>query len=170
MTVAHRRLSMTGCDQHEVHRVAPLELLYDVALVVAFGAASNEAAGAIVEGPVRSGLVGFGFAMFAVAWTWIQSRRAVVLTIAVPLSVYILRLSVVYRVLTREVDRLRYRMAGGPAVVAVAIAPTEADASIAMCLLVLTVAPAVTVVGCEFVGHRDRATMMIRSGVEMAPD
>ena len=40
------------------------------------------------------------------------------------------------------------------------------SAPIAACLLVLTLAPAVTVVGYEFVGHRHRAEMLARSGVE----
>lgn len=65
---------MTGRDPHELHRGAtPLELLYDLTFVVAFGAASNEAAHFFAEGHWRTGLIGFGFAMFAVIWAWIQS-------------------------------------------------------------------------------------------------
>jgi hypothetical protein len=36
---------------------------------------------------------------------------------------------------------------------------------LALCLLVLTTAPAVTVVGYELVGHRHRAAMLARSGI-----
>jgi hypothetical protein len=38
-----------------------------------------------------------------------------------------------------------------------------ADTPIAACLLVLTLAPAVTVVGYELVGHRHSAAMLARS-------
>jgi low temperature requirement protein LtrA len=73
-TIAHRRLPMSGRDPHESHRAAtPLELLYDLTFVVAFGAAGNEAAHLFAEGHWRTGLIGFGFAMFAVIWAWIQN-------------------------------------------------------------------------------------------------
>jgi len=73
-TIAHRRLPMTGRDPHEAHRAAtPLELLYDLTFVVAFGAAGNEAAHYFADGHWRTGLIGFVFAMFAVIWAWIQN-------------------------------------------------------------------------------------------------
>ena len=73
-SVAHRGLPMTGRDPHELHRSAtPLELLYDLTFVVAFGVAGNEAAHYFAEGHWRTGLIGFGFAMFAVIWAWIQN-------------------------------------------------------------------------------------------------
>ncbi len=40
---------------------------------MAFGAASSEAAHYFAEGHWRTGLIGFGFAMFAVIWAWIQN-------------------------------------------------------------------------------------------------
>jgi low temperature requirement protein LtrA len=73
-SVAHRVLPMTGRDPHEEHRAAtPLELLYDLTFVVAFGFAANEAAHFAAEGHWRTSLVGFSFAMFAVCWAWIQN-------------------------------------------------------------------------------------------------
>jgi low temperature requirement protein LtrA len=73
-SVAHRLLPMTGRDPHERHRTAtPLELLYDLTFVVAFGAAGNEAAHFVAEGHWRTASIGFGFAMFAVCWAWIQN-------------------------------------------------------------------------------------------------
>jgi low temperature requirement protein LtrA len=73
-SVAHRGLPMTGRDPHESHRAAtPLELLYDLTFVVAFGVAGNEAAHYVAEAHWRTGLIGFGFAMFAVIWAWIQN-------------------------------------------------------------------------------------------------
>ena len=65
---------MTGRDPREVHRAAtPLELLYDLTFVVAFGAAGNEAAHYFAEGHWRAGSIGLAFAMFAVIWAWIQN-------------------------------------------------------------------------------------------------
>ncbi|WP_205528391.1 low temperature requirement protein A [Desertimonas flava] len=74
MTIAHPRVPMVGRNPHEPHRAAtPLELLYDLTFVVAFGAAGNETAHFFAEGHWRTGIIGFGFAMFAVIWAWIQS-------------------------------------------------------------------------------------------------
>jgi low temperature requirement protein LtrA len=70
---AHHRRRMAGRDPHEEHRSAtPLELLYDLTFVVAFGVAANELAHALAESHFRSGVVGFCFATFAVAWAWIN--------------------------------------------------------------------------------------------------
>ncbi|HET9938207.1 MAG TPA: low temperature requirement protein A, partial [Gaiella sp.] len=68
----HRR-RMSGRDPEEQHRSAtPLELLYDLTFVVAFGTAANELAHALAESHFRSGLIGFALATFAVAWAWIN--------------------------------------------------------------------------------------------------
>jgi low temperature requirement protein LtrA len=64
---------MSGRDPHEHHRAAtPLELLFDLTFVVAFGAAGNELAHALAENHVTGGLVAFGLAMFAINWAWIN--------------------------------------------------------------------------------------------------
>ena len=64
---------MAGRDPHESGRVATsLELLFDLTFVVAFGVAGNEAAHLLAEGHVGAALIGFGFAMFAVIWAWIN--------------------------------------------------------------------------------------------------
>lgn len=63
---------MAGRDPAEPHRVAtPLELLYDLTFVVAFGVAASELAHLLAEGHVRSGLIGFGFATLLVCWAWV---------------------------------------------------------------------------------------------------
>ena len=70
---AHHRRRMSGRDPEEQHRSAtPLELLYDLTFVVAFGTAANELAHALAESHFRSGLIGFALATFAVAWAWIN--------------------------------------------------------------------------------------------------
>ena len=72
-TGSHRLLRMSGRDPHEHHRVAtPLELLFDLTFVVAFGAAGNELAHALAEGHAATGLIGFAFAMFGTCWAWIN--------------------------------------------------------------------------------------------------
>lgn len=64
---AHRRRRLTGRDPLEAHRSAtPLELLYDLTMVVAIGTAANELAHYVAAGHVRAGVFGFAFAVFAV--------------------------------------------------------------------------------------------------------
>ena len=70
---AHRLRRMSGRDPHEQHRVAtPLELLFDLTFVIAFGIAANEFAHLLAENHVGAGLLGFSFATFAVCWAWIN--------------------------------------------------------------------------------------------------
>jgi low temperature requirement protein LtrA len=64
---------MAGRDPQEAHRAAtPLELLFDLTFVVAFGVASSETAHLLAEGHVGPALLGFGFALFAISWAWIN--------------------------------------------------------------------------------------------------
>ncbi len=64
---------MTGRDVHQQHRTAtPLELLMDLAFVVAFGVAGEQFAHLIAEGHVMAGMGGFAFVMFAIVWAWIN--------------------------------------------------------------------------------------------------
>jgi low temperature requirement protein LtrA len=69
----HGRRLLTGRDPHEGHRTAtPLELLYDLAFVVAFGVAADEFAHYVADDHLRTALIGFAFATFAVSWAWIN--------------------------------------------------------------------------------------------------
>ena len=64
---------MGGRDPHQPHRTAtPLELLFDLTFVIAFGAAASEYAHFVAEGHLKTGLLGFGFAAFAICWAWIN--------------------------------------------------------------------------------------------------
>ena len=66
---AHRLRVMSGRDIREVHRAAtPLELLYDLTFVVAFGTAADELAHYLAEGHLGAAVGGFGLAVFAVTW------------------------------------------------------------------------------------------------------
>lgn len=72
-THAHRATAMRGRDRHEGHRTAtPLELLFDLTFVIAFGIASAQFAHQLAEGHYSAGLIGFSFSMFAVCWAWIN--------------------------------------------------------------------------------------------------
>ena len=70
---AHRRRRLSGRDPNEGHRAAtPLELLYDLTIVVAIGVAANELAHYVADDHVGAGIVGFAFAGFGVIWAWIN--------------------------------------------------------------------------------------------------
>lgn len=72
-TVRHRPQRMFGRDPRERHRTAtPLELLFDLAFVVAFGTAADELAHAVSHEHVAAGIVAFCFATFGVSWAWIN--------------------------------------------------------------------------------------------------
>jgi low temperature requirement protein LtrA len=70
---SHRRTRMGGRDPAEDHRAAtPLELLFDLTFVIAFGAAGNELAHLLAEGHIGPALLGFSFATFGISWAWIN--------------------------------------------------------------------------------------------------
>ncbi|EGD44961.1 low temperature requirement protein LtrA [Nocardioidaceae bacterium Broad-1] len=73
MNETSRLRQMTGRDPYEEHRAAtPLELLFDLTFVVAFGVSGNELAHQLAEGHVAAGIVAFCFASFAICWAWIN--------------------------------------------------------------------------------------------------
>ena len=70
---AHHLRRMAGRDPRERHRVAtPLELLFDLTFVIAFGVAAAELSHALAAGHVGVGVTAFLFATFAVCWAWIN--------------------------------------------------------------------------------------------------
>jgi len=69
----HHAGRMGGRDPHEEHRAAtPLELLFDLTFVIAFGAAANELAHFLAADHVVSGVLAFSFATFGISWAWIN--------------------------------------------------------------------------------------------------
>ena len=69
----HHTRRMGGRDPNQFHRVAtPLELLFDLTFVIAFGFAASRFAYALSEGHYATALIGFGFASFAISWAWIN--------------------------------------------------------------------------------------------------
>jgi low temperature requirement protein LtrA len=72
-TLHHHARRMGGRDPNQLHRVAtPLELLFDLTFVIAFGLAASQFAHALAEGHLATALIGFGFASFAISWAWIN--------------------------------------------------------------------------------------------------
>jgi low temperature requirement protein LtrA len=70
---AHHRQRFSGRDPGESHRAAtPLELLYDLTIVVAIGTAADELAHYVAEDHIGVGVGGFAFAAFAVIWAWVN--------------------------------------------------------------------------------------------------
>jgi low temperature requirement protein LtrA len=70
---SHRLARMLGRDPGESHRAAtPLELLFDLTFVIAFGVAGNEFAHFLAEEHLAAGIGGFLFAVFAISWAWIN--------------------------------------------------------------------------------------------------
>lgn len=66
-------LSFPPRDPTEAHRGAtPLELLFDLAAVVAIGAAAQGLAVLIADGRTVEGLLGFGMSFFMVWWAWMN--------------------------------------------------------------------------------------------------
>ena len=71
--LAHRVARMAGRDPDEDHRAAtPLELLFDLTFVVAFGIAADELAHYLAEDHIRTSVLGFAFISFAISWAWIN--------------------------------------------------------------------------------------------------
>jgi low temperature requirement protein LtrA len=80
---------------------------------------------------------------------------ATVLTVAIPLSAYLLWLFVLYAVLTRSLDPFHLLLvAVSAAVVACSLLLAGAGADLEWCLALLALTPWVTVVGYETTGHR----------------
>ena len=72
-SLQHRLLPMIGRDPHEPgRRATPLELLFDLTFVIAFGAAANGLSHELVTGHIAAGIYAFLFATFAVSWAWIN--------------------------------------------------------------------------------------------------
>lgn len=64
---------MLGRRQDESHRAAtPLELLFDLTFVAAFGVAGGELAHGIAENLSLAAVGGFAFSMVAIIWAWIN--------------------------------------------------------------------------------------------------
>ncbi|RYE00584.1 MAG: low temperature requirement protein A [Sphingomonadales bacterium] len=83
---------------------------------------------------------------------------ATVLTVAIPVCVFLGSVYALYTYLLGRFDRFHlWLMLGTLGVAALGIAAALAGVDMAICLVILMLAPAVTVVGYEMLGHRHQA-------------
>ena len=67
----HRIRPMTGRDPDDRdRRTTPLELLYDLTYVIAFGAAAEQLADHLGDGHVAGAIGAYVFAVFSITWAW----------------------------------------------------------------------------------------------------
>ena len=91
------------------------------------------------------------------------SAVTAVLSVAVPVAVYVVVLFALYSWLVGEVDRFHLLLLAGAAVFcALPVALAAAGVETPLCLLLLMLAPVVVVVGYETVGHRHEAEVLER--------
>ena len=86
------------------------------------------------------------------------------LTVAVPVAVFVLALFGLYSLLVRAADPFHLALlAGTAAVLVLAVVLASLGVSMPVCLVVLMLAPVVTVVGYETIGHRHLASVLERA-------
>jgi low temperature requirement protein LtrA len=85
------------------------------------------------------------------------------LTVAIPVAIFLALLYALYAYLVREFDPLHiWLLLGTAAVVALAIVAAHNGVDMAVCLTILMLAPMVTIVGYETLGHRHQAEALAR--------
>ena len=85
------------------------------------------------------------------------------LSVAIPFAVYVAMFYVLYSVLMRAYDPFHVGLvAATTALLVLSVVLAAAGVSVAACLVVLALAPAVTVVGYEVLGHRHMAEALER--------
>lgn len=73
MEPPHRLRRMIGRDRSEQHRAsAPLELLYDLTVVVAISLSGSQLAHLLQAGHFLNGALAFVFSMFGILWAWVN--------------------------------------------------------------------------------------------------
>jgi low temperature requirement protein LtrA len=88
---------------------------------------------------------------------------ATVLSVVIPLALYVGALYAVYSLVMREADPFHIALlAGTGAILVTSVMLAAGGVSMAVCLVVLVLAPVVTVVGFELVGHRHLAAALER--------
>lgn len=93
-----------------------------------------------------------------------------IISVAAPVLVFTIGLFALYSYLLRAFDPFHVGLVAatiGMLVLAVALAAS--GASIGLCLIIITLAPAVTVVGYETIGHRHMAVVLERTLAEPSP-
>jgi len=117
----------------------------------------------LIFAPLAALGAGLHVAAYALEGEAEVSDTGVVLSVAIPVALFILAIFVLYALLTRTYDPFHLLLlALTAAVIAASVLLAVAGASVALCLLVLTLAPVVTIVGYETIGHRHMAEALDR--------
>jgi low temperature requirement protein LtrA len=121
--------------------------------------------------PLFGAVVGVGAGLHVAAYYLEHETKlgvlGTVLAVAVPVAIYQIGLYVLYAQLTRTVDPFHWLLIALTVVVlAVTVGLAAADASLALCLLVLALTPWVTVVGYELRGHQHNARVLAAARAE----
>ncbi len=121
-----------------------------VAAIVATGAGLHAAA-YLIEGKSKAGSL------------------ATALYVIVPFSIFLIGTYLLYSYLARGFDKLHGWLIGGTClVIGAALAAVLMGASMPACLLILTLAPAVSIIGYEWVGHRHQADMLAADAASLS--
>jgi low temperature requirement protein LtrA len=112
-------------------------------------------------------LAAMGAGLHVVAFTLEDQAKigptGAVLTVAIPFAIYVAMFYALYSVLMRAHDPFHVGLvAGTTALLVLSVILAAAGVSVAACLVVLALAPAVTVVGYEILGHRHMADALER--------
>jgi len=90
-------------------------------------------------------------------------EMAALLSVVIPVTIYLLMIYLLYSFMLRARDTFHLLLAAGTLVViGVSLALAGNGVSLPVCLAVLTLAPIVTVIGYETVGHRHAAEALAR--------
>jgi len=96
-------------------------------------------------------------------------RLATVLSVVIPVAIFLASIYGLYYYLVRQFDLLHlWLFSGTAAVVALAIITALCGLNMAICLVILVLAPAVTVVGYEWSGHRYQAAALVQEEREIS--
>jgi low temperature requirement protein LtrA len=112
--------------------------------------------------PVYGAIVATGAGLHTAAY-FIQHHSALgsvasVVTVVIPVGIYIVLVYLLYRLMLRSADQLHLLLLTLTAAVLVAaVALASAGVPMAVCLLVASLAPLVSVAGFELIGHRHAA-------------
>jgi low temperature requirement protein LtrA len=90
--------------------------------------------------------------------------RGSIIAVAIPVLVFTVGLFALYTYLVNDFDTFHIGLfAGSTLLLILGVVLAAAGASIGTCLLLITAAPAVTIVGYETIGHRHKAAAMERA-------
>ena len=88
---------------------------------------------------------------------------ATVLSVSIPVSIFLASIYLIYAYLVEEVDRFHiWLLAGTGVLIAFSIIAASFGVSMPICLLILMLSPLVTVIGYETRGHRHQAKVLSR--------